>query len=80
MCLVVYGMGLTRLKDFGSYGAYTGYPMFLGAMIVTGNVVGMLRGEWRGTSLATRGVMAAGILVLATAFVVLGLTNGWLGS
>ena len=52
MCLIVYGMGVSRL---GTYGAYTAYPMFLGAMILTGNLVGILRGEWRGTSAATRG-------------------------
>jgi L-rhamnose-H+ transport protein len=76
MCLVVYGMGVNRL---GSYGAYTAYPMFLGAMIATGNLVGVLRGEWRGTSPATRTLMAAGILVLAVAFVVLGQANRQLG-
>ena len=61
MCLVVYGMGLNRIEDYDralhrleSYGPYIGYPMFLGAMIVTGNLVGILRGEWRGTSAATR--------------------------
>ena len=75
MCLVVYGMGVSRL---GTYGAYTAYPMFLGAMILTGNLVGVLRGEWRGTSMVTRTVMAGGILVLAAAFVVLArLTTGW---
>ena len=77
MCLVVYGMGVNRL---GTYGAYTAYPMFLGAMILTGNLVGILRGEWRGTSTVTRTVMAAGILVLAAAFVVLGQANTRLGS
>jgi hypothetical protein len=54
--------------------------MFLGAMILTGNLVGILRGEWRGTSTVTRTVMAAGILVLAAAFVVLGQANTRLGS
>jgi len=77
MCLVVYGMGVNRL---GTYGAYTAYPMFLGAMILTGNLVGVLRGEWRGSSTLTRTAMATGILVLATAFVVLGQANRWLAS
>jgi L-rhamnose-H+ transport protein len=77
MCLVVYGMGVGRL---GTYGAYTAYPMFLGAMILTGNLVGILRGEWRGTSAVTRTVMAVGIVVLAAAFVLLGHANHWLGA
>jgi L-rhamnose-H+ transport protein len=76
MCLVVYGMGINRM---GTYGAYTAYPMFLGAMIVTGNAVGLLRGEWRGTSSKTRIVMIVGITILAAAFVVLGKANMWLG-
>ncbi len=49
-------------------------------MIVTGNLVGILRGEWRGTSAFTRMVMVAGILVLAAAFLLLGQANHWLGS
>ena len=76
MCLVVYGMGVSRL---GTYGAYTAYPMFLGAMILTGNLVGIFRGEWGGTSAVTRRVMAAGIFVLTAAFVLLGYANHWLG-
>ncbi len=77
MCLVVYGMGVNRL---GTYGAYTAYPMFLGAMILTGNMVGVLRGEWRDASAATRALMLAGILVLAIAFIVLGCANQRLGA
>jgi len=77
MCLVVYGMGINRL---GAYGAYTAYPMFLGAMILTGNAVGVMRGEWRGTSGRTRVLMVAGVLVLAMAFIVLGKANRLLGS
>ena len=75
MCLVVYGMGINRLGD---YGAYVAYPMFLGAMILTGNVVGVLRGEWRGTSAKTRRTMLLGIAILAIAFVILGKANQWL--
>ncbi len=77
MCLVVYGIGINHLGD---YGAYTAYPMFLGMMILTGNAVGALRGEWRGTSVRTRWVMIGGILVLATAFIVLGKANQLLAS
>jgi L-rhamnose-H+ transport protein len=77
MCLVVYGMGINRL---GTYGAFTAYPMFLGAMILTGNLVGVLRGEWRGASTPARILMVIGILVLAAAFVVLGQANRRLAS
>ncbi len=72
MCLVVYGMGVNRL---GAYGAYTAYPMFLGAMILTGNGVGALRGEWRGTTARTRALMLGGVIILALAFVVLARAN-----
>ena len=72
MSLVVYGMGVNRM---GTYGAYTAYPMFLGAMILTGNTVGVLRGEWRGVSARTRGVMFGGVLILVLAFIILGRSN-----
>jgi hypothetical protein len=49
-------------------------------MILTGNGVGALRGEWRGTSGRTRALMAGGIAALALAFVVLGKANQLLGS
>jgi len=76
MCLVVYGMGVNRL---GTYGAFTAYPMFLGAMIGTGNLVGLVRGEWRSTTARTRLLMVAGILVLVAAFLLLGKANQQLG-
>ena len=77
MCLVVYGMGVSRL---GRYGAYTAYPMFLGALILTGNAVGTLRGEWRGTRARTRALMIGGVLILGGAFLVLGKANQLLAS
>ncbi len=70
-------MGVNRL---GAYGAYTAYPMFLGAMILTGNGVGALRGEWRGTTARTRALMLLAVIILALAFVVLARANQLLAS
>lgn len=77
MCLVVYGMGINRL---GAYGAYTAYPVFLGASIMTGNAVGAIRGEWGGASPKTRLIMLAGTAILVCSFVVLALANQHFGN
>jgi L-rhamnose-H+ transport protein len=76
MCLVFYGIGIDKM---GPYGAYTGYPIFLGSMIVTGNLAGLVRGEWSGTSYQSRVMLAVGIIVLGIAFAILGFANGRLG-
>lgn len=76
MSLVFYGIGIDKM---GPYGAYTGYPIFLGSMIVTGNLAGLIRGEWSGTSNQTRLMLAVGIIVLGIAFSMLGFANSRLG-
>jgi L-rhamnose-H+ transport protein len=76
LCLVFYGIGIDKM---GPYGAFTGYPLFLGSMIVTGNLAGIIRGEWSKTSNSTRLTLAIGILILGVAFTMLGLANGRLG-
>jgi L-rhamnose-H+ transport protein len=76
MCLVFYGIGIDKM---GPYGAYTGYPIFLGSMIVTGNLAGLIRGEWSGTSYQSRRMLAVGIIVLVIAFSMLGFANRRLG-
>ena len=54
--------------------------MFLGAMILTGNAVGIIRGEWRGTARKTQALMLTGVLFLAVAFAILGMANQKLGA
>lgn len=42
--IFVYGIGAVRL---GQRGAIIGFPSYMAMMIVTGNVVGLITGEWR---------------------------------
>lgn len=70
--IILYGIGATAM---GNYGAYAGFPMMLLSSIVAGNVAGVWRGEWKGTSVRPRRLMFAGIVVLAISFVFLAYSN-----
>jgi L-rhamnose-H+ transport protein len=70
--VAVYGIAAYLLGDFG---AYVGFPMFLVCSILFGNLAGALGGEWRGTSLRARSMMAAGVGVLIAALAVMGWSN-----
>lgn len=70
--IILYGIGAAAM---GSYGAYAGFPMMLLSSIVAGNVAGVWRGEWKGTSVRPRRLMFAGIVVLAISFVLLAYSN-----
>ncbi|HXS06026.1 MAG TPA: L-rhamnose/proton symporter RhaT [Rhizomicrobium sp.] len=59
-----YGVGAARL---GPLGPVVGWPLFIIISIAVGNVVGLMRGEWRGASMAARGLLAAGLAVLIAA-------------
>ena len=70
--IILYGMGAAAM---GSYGAYAGFPMMLLSSIVAGNVAGVWRGEWKGTSVQPRRLMFAGIMVLVISFILLAYSN-----
>ena len=46
--------------------AYIGFAMLMATMILFSTVLGILFGEWRGTSGRTRGLLAVGLLLLLT--------------
>ncbi|MGD0126936.1 MAG: L-rhamnose/proton symporter RhaT [Terriglobia bacterium] len=66
--IVVYGMGATRI---GRFGAFLGYPIMLICSILTGNALGVLTGEWRASSAASKRAMAFGVCLLVMAIGVL---------
>ncbi len=70
--IAIYGIAAGRM---GEYGAYVAFPMLLLVSILSGNVAGMVTGEWKGTSKKSRTWMLVGIVILVVAFVVLGLAN-----
>ena len=74
--IVIYGVGTTRL---GHLGAILGYPVMLISSILTGNAVGFLTGEWRGTGPQPRRAMAIDVFLLVIATVVIAYSNRLVG-
>lgn len=70
--IVVYGMGATRV---GAFGAFWGFPIMLIASVLTGNVTGVLTGEWTGASSRSKTLMAGGVAVLVLAVIILTYSN-----
>ena len=52
-----------------------GWPLYINGMILTGNVSGLLTGEWSGASAAAKRWMGAGVAVLFASVVVIGYGN-----
>lgn len=68
----LYGAGAAKL---GHWGVVAGWPLFISLSIVTGNLWGLWRGEWRGASISARRLLNLGLLVLIAAVVVVALSN-----
>lgn len=70
--LIAYGVGGSKL---GPAAAVIGWPMLLGASIITSNLLGWLTGEWRGTGCRCRFYLVAGIAVILTSIFVIAQGN-----
>ncbi len=68
--MVGYGIGATLV---GRYGTSLGYTLFVTSMILSSNFLGILTGEWRATSPATRRVLTAAVVVILVSVIVLNL-------
>jgi L-rhamnose-H+ transport protein len=68
----LYGAGASRL---GRWGAVVGWPLFISLSIVTGNLWGISRGEWRGAPARARRLLNVGLAVLLIAVVTIALSN-----
>ena len=68
--VVGYGIGATLV---GKYGTSLGYALFVASMILSSNLLGLLTGEWKGTTLETKRLLAAGVAVILISVVVLNL-------
>jgi len=68
--MVGYGIGATLV---GKYGTSLGYTLFITAMILSSNFLGILTGEWKATSPATRKALAAAVVVILISVLVLNL-------
>lgn len=67
--IVIYGMGTTMIGDLG---VYLGFPVLMVVAIITGNIFGVLTGEWKGVSSRPKRIMGSGIIVLVIAIIILG--------
>jgi hypothetical protein len=68
--MVGYGIGATLV---GKYGTSLGFALFITAMILSSNFLGILTGEWKATSLRTRRVLTAAVVVILISVLVLNL-------
>jgi L-rhamnose-H+ transport protein len=68
----LYGTGSEKL---GNWGNIVGWPLFISVSIVAGNMWGLWRGEWKGSSPQARSTLNAGILILIAAMVIMGMSN-----
>ena len=69
--IVIYGIGTTMIGDLG---AYLGFPVLMVVAIITGNIFGLMTGEWKGVSSRPKRLMGIGIIVLVMAIIILGLS------
>jgi L-rhamnose-H+ transport protein len=68
--MVGYGIGATLV---GKYGTSLGFALFVTAMILSSNFLGILTEEWKATSSATRRVLTAAVVVILISVLVLNL-------
>jgi L-rhamnose-H+ transport protein len=65
-----YGIGATVA---GSYGTSIGFALFFASTIICSNVLGIWSGEWKATTLRTRQLLTAGLIVILLSIVLLSL-------
>jgi L-rhamnose-H+ transport protein len=68
----LYGAGTSRL---GRWGVVVGWPLFISLSIVTGNLWGLSKGEWRGAPPHARRLLNAGMGILIAAVIAIALSN-----
>jgi L-rhamnose-H+ transport protein len=66
----VYGLGASRM---GEMGAIIGFPMYMSVMIVTGNVAGLVTGEWKGSPRSAYRYGLLGVLALIGSIIIIAL-------
>lgn len=67
--LMLYGLGEQRI------GTVTGWPLFIGAMILSSSAVGFLTGEWKGSGKRAKAYLCIGSLVIFAALIFTGMAQ-----
>ena len=70
--LYFYSIGASFL---GSWGVVVGWVLFMSSLILTGNLWGIFRGEWKGAPVAARALLNRGLIVLMIAIVIVACSN-----
>jgi L-rhamnose-H+ transport protein len=72
--IVVYGQGASMQ---GAYGPLFAFPVMLIVSILTGNLTGVVLGEWRGVTSRAKRTMGLGVAIMFAAIIILGCANLW---
>jgi L-rhamnose-H+ transport protein len=72
--IVVYGLGASTQ---GAYGPVFAFPVMLIVSILTGNLTGVLLGEWRGVKTRAKRIMQFGVVIMIASIIILGCANFW---
>lgn len=67
--LILYGLGEQRV------GTVTGWPLFIGAMILSSSAAGFVTGEWKGAGRRSKIYLCIGSLVIFAALIVTGIAQ-----
>jgi L-rhamnose-H+ transport protein len=67
--LAIYGLAEQRV------GSVEGWPLFIGAMILSSNLAGFLTGEWSSATLRAKLVLGGGSLTIFLALMILGMAH-----
>jgi L-rhamnose-H+ transport protein len=67
--LVLYGLGEQKI------GSVDGWPIFIGAMILSSSAAGFLTGEWRSVGRGGRLVLCGGSLMIFLALIIVGMAH-----
>lgn len=68
--LAAYGLGAQQI------GSVNGWPLFIGAMILSSSAAGFLTGEWRSAGRHGNVILCGGSLVILIALIVVGMAHG----
>jgi L-rhamnose-H+ transport protein len=68
LCMMFFGMAAAKL---GKLGPSIGFAAFQTLAIVTGNVVGLMTGEWKGATRFTKALNVSGILILVAGVIII---------
>lgn len=71
--VALYGMAVMNL---GKFGASIGWPLIQSMAVASGNVVGIISGEWKGTGKVPLNIMLVGLFFLFAGMAII----GWAGT